>query len=86
MSIELSDTQLHGYRSQDLELQRKIDHDTLFAVHHGLSSLHSSYSTISSDVKISALAMMKVGSMAFEEAWEYSPSAHNHGNYTDVSV
>ena len=86
MSIELSDTLMRGYRSQDLELQRKIDHDTLFAVHHGLSSLHSSYSTISSDVKISAFAMMKVGSMAFEETWEYSPSAHNHGNYTDVSV
>ena len=38
MSIKLSDTQLRGYRSQDLELQRKIDQDTLFAVHHGLSS------------------------------------------------
>ena len=86
MSIKLSDTQLRGYRSQDLELQRKIDQDTLFAVHHGLSSWHSSYGTVSSDVKISALAMMKVGSMAFEETWEYSPSAHSHGNYTDVSV
>lgn len=86
MSIELSDTQLHGYRSQDLEPQWKIDQNTLFAVHHGLSSWRSSYGTVSSDVKISALAMMKVGSMAFEETWEYSPSAHNHGNYTNVAV
>lgn len=86
MGIDLSDTRLHGSRSRDLERQDRIDADTLFAVHRGANTKHSTYDDLSSTAAVSALALMKVGTMAFEEKWEYSLSSHDHGNYTSVSA
>lgn len=86
MSIVLADTQLHGSRSRDLERQSALDINTLFAVRRNVSAEYSAYDDLSSSIAVSALNLMKVGTMAFEEKWEYSPADHRHGNYTNVSA
>lgn len=84
--MELSDVALGGYRSLDLQEQKQIGADTLFAAHRELSARRLDYGSLSADVRPRALSAMHVGTMAFADTWEYSTSSHGHDCYTYAAV
>lgn len=86
MSIQLEDTQIHGCRPSDLPIQDNVDKTTLFAIQKDLSTYHTNYNDLSSDIKLSALNLINTGSMAFAEKWQYSAINHYHTNYSNVTV
>jgi len=78
---------LSGWRAEDLPESDGIDFNTLFAAHRDGRTYGQAYGEISSAVKADSAGLMNVGTMAYMDAWQYSPASHAHvGQYTYVTA